>query len=71
VRFSGPPFRIQGASLLIEFLAPGKDLLLTTAVALVWRHIADSAVPMLTVVPADETRHPALCEAEAGERRRG
>ncbi len=48
------------AGKLVELAAARQNVVLAPGMALVRRHIANRAVPMLTVVPVDEAIDPAL-----------
>ena len=48
-------------------MALGQDVVLEAVVAFIRCHVADGAVPVLTVVPGDEANDPLLCRVDAGK----
>ena len=64
---TAPPFWIRVARTTIELVAVRQDLVLPATVTLIGSHVSDCAMPMLTVVPADEASHPALSASHIGK----
>jgi hypothetical protein len=55
----GPALRVILAGPFIDRSTRSKQVLVLLRVALVWRHEADGAVPVLVVVPVHQIRGPA------------
>lgn len=65
---ASPSLRVRTACALIEPVTTRQDFLLTAEVTLIGRNVSDRAVAMLSVVPVDEVRNPALRRVDVSER---
>ena len=64
---AAPASWVELACPLVKFVPAGQQTAIPAGMALGWRHVSDTAVPMCVVVPMDEARRPFPCRIEFGE----